>query len=109
MALTTNTRAYSAGIVNHATGYVVSDSATAAAATFTVGFIPRIVRFHNVTDRISDEWLTGMAAASSIHTVAAGTRTLETTNGITVGTDGTFTVTAVTMVASKTFVWEAVG
>lgn len=109
MALTTNTRAYSAGVVNHATGHVVTDSATAAAATFTVGFIPRIVRFHNVTDRISDEWLKGMAAASSIHTVAAGTRTLETTNGITVGTDGTFSVTAVTMVASKTFVWEAVG
>ena len=109
MALTTNTKAYSAGIVNHATGYVVTDSGTAAATTFTVGFIPRIVRFHNVTDRISDEWLTGMAAASSIHTVAAGTRTLETTNGITVGTNGTFTVTATTILASKTFVWEAVG
>jgi predicted phage tail protein len=34
---------------------------------------------------------------------------LETTNGITVNDDGTFTVTAVTMVASKSFAWEAVG
>lgn len=109
MALTTNTQASSAGIVNHKTGYVVSDGGAAAATTFTLGFTPRIVRFHNVTDRISDEWYQGMAAASSIHTVAVGTRTLEATNGITVGTDGTFTVTAVTMVASKTFVWEAIG
>ncbi|MET3372017.1 hypothetical protein ABIC89_001058 [Variovorax boronicumulans] len=108
MALTTNTQANSGGIVNHATGYVVSDAGAAAAATFTVGFTPRVVRFHNVTDRISDEWLTGMASASSIHTVAAGTRTLETTNGIAVS-GSTFTVTATTMVASKTFVWEALG
>jgi hypothetical protein len=59
-----------------------------------------------------------MAAASAIHSVAAGTRTLETTNGITVGqvTDTAtgavgwgFTVTAVTAVASKVFAWEAVG
>ena len=108
MALTTNTIARSGGVINHATGYVVSDGGAAAATTFTVGFTPRIVRFHNVTDRISDEWLTGMASASSIHTVAAGTRTLETTNGIAVS-GNTFTVTATTMVASKTFVWEAIG
>jgi hypothetical protein len=108
MALTTNTQANSGGVLNHATGYVVSDGGAAAATTFTVGFTPRIVRFHNVTDRISDEWLTGMASASAIHTVAAGTRTLETTNGIAVS-GNTFTVTAVTMVASKTFVWEAIG
>lgn len=108
MALTTNTQANSGGITNHATGYVVSDGGAAAAATFTVGFTPRVVRFHNVTDRISDEWMTGMASASSIHTVAAGTRTLETTNGIAVS-GVTFTVTATTMVASKTFVWEAIG
>jgi len=108
MALTTNSQARSGGIVNHMTGYVVSDAGAAAATTFTVGFTPRIVRFHNVTDRISDEWLTGMASASSIHTVAAGTRTLETTNGIAVS-GVTFTVTATTMVASKTFVWEALG
>jgi hypothetical protein len=108
MALTTNTQANSGGIVNHATGYVVSDGGAAAATTFTLGFTPRVVRFHNVTDRISDEWVSGMAAASSIHTVAAGTRTLETTNGITVA-GNTFAVTATTMVASKTFVWEALG
>lgn len=109
MAITTNTKSQSMGVVNHAVGQVVTDGGAAAAATFTVGFIPRIVRFHNLTDRISDEWYEGMSAANSMHTVAAGTRTLETTNGITVGTDGTFTVTATTMVASKSFFWEAIG
>ncbi len=109
MALYTNTRSYTGGIANHAVGSVVTDSATAAAATIAVGFVPRVVKFHNITDRISDEWYEGMAAASSRHIVATGVVTLETTNGITVNTDGTFTLTAVTMVASKTFAWEAIG
>jgi hypothetical protein len=109
MALTTNTVTQTGGIANCAVGKIVTDSATAAAATIPVGFVPRVVRFRNVTDRISDEWYEGMAAASSIHTVATGTVTLETTNGITVNADGTFTLTAVTMVASKTFAWEAIG
>ena len=107
MALSTNTQTAS-HIRNHAVGKVVTDSATAAAATFTCGFLPRMVRFHNLTDRISDEWYEGMAAKSSIHTVAAGTRTLESVDGINPTTDG-FSVTAATMVASKTFAWEAIG
>lgn len=109
MALTTNTKTYASGIVNHAVGKVVTDGGAAAATTFTVGFVPRVVRFHNFTDRISDEWYEGMAAYEALHTVAAGTRTLETTNGISVGTDGTFTVKAATILASKTFYWEAIG
>jgi phosphatidylserine synthase len=109
MALTTNTVTHANGVTNTAIGKVVTDAGAAAATTFTVGFVPRVVRFHNLTDRISDEWLEGMAAASSLHTIATGVRTLETTNGITVNSTGTFTVTAVTMVASKTFYWEAIG
>jgi hypothetical protein len=105
--MTTNTQTASA-IRNHAVGKAVTNADSATAATFTVGFTPRVVRFHNLTDRISDEWFEGMAAASALHTVAAGTRTLETSNGITVGEDG-FTVNATTMVASKTFYWEAIG
>ena len=109
MALTTNTRTQSGGVSNYATGYVVTDSGTAADTTFTVGFIPRKVKFVNLTDRTIDEWYAGMAAFDSLHTVAAGTVTLETTNGISVGTDGTFTVKAATIPASKTLAWEAVG
>lgn len=109
MALTTNTSTQEMGITNRAVGRVVTDGGAAADTTFTVGFIPRTVRFYNITDRIIDEWFEGMAAYSSVHHVAAGTITLETTNGISVGTDGTFTVKAATIVASKTFAWEAIG
>lgn len=107
MALTTNTQTASQ-VRNVAIGRVVSDAGAAAATTFICGFIPRIVRFRNLTDRISTEWYEGMAAASGILTVAAGTVTLETVNGITVTANG-FTVTAATIVASKTFAWEAIG
>ena len=106
--LTTNSQTNLAGVTNHAVGQVIADAGTAAIQTFTLGFAPRIVRFHNVTDRISDIWYEGMASASSLHTVANGTVTLETTNGIAVS-GNTFTVTATTMVASKTFAWEAIG
>lgn len=108
MALTTNSQTNTGGIANVAVGKIVSDAGAAAAVTINLGFAPRIVRFRNITDRISDEWYEGMAAASSIHTVAAGTVTLETTNGISVS-GNSFTLTATTMAASKTFVWEAIG
>jgi hypothetical protein len=208
-----NVKSNAATVFNHTVGEIVTSSATAAALTITPGFMPRIVRFHNVTDRISDEWydgmdemsiyeaLIGIAAkldadagvtdtnygtltapasaalsdlvaavgvltakldadagvtdtnytalygapaatvvalraaivgidakldadagvtdtnygalwnntASSLHTVAAGTRTFEKTNGILVNTDGSFTLSATTMVASKRFSWEAIG
>jgi phosphatidylserine synthase len=107
MAITTNIQDGFGGVANHSTGLIVTDAGAAAAATIVCGFAPRLVRFHNVTDRISDEWIEGMAAASSIHTIAAGTRTLETTNGITVVPNG-FTVTAATLLASKSFSWEAI-
>ena len=106
MALSTNTQSNTNGITNFAVGKVVTDAGAAAATTFTLGFAPRKVRFVNLTDRIVDEWFEGMASASSLHTVAGGTVTLETTNGIAVS-GNTFTVTATTMVASKTFYWEA--
>jgi hypothetical protein len=108
MALTTNVQDNAGGIAQHASGLIVTDAGAAAATTIVCGFNPRVVRFHNVTDRISDEWIEGMAAASSIHTIAAGTRTLELVNGISVGGNG-FTVTAATILASKSFSWEAIG
>ncbi len=106
--LSPNTQSNAEGIVNIANGFVTTDAGTATAQTFTLGFAPRIVRFRNITDRISDEWYEGMSASNSIHTVAAGTVTLETTNGILVS-GNTFTLTAATMVASKSYAWEAIG
>ena len=105
---TTNTQSNANGISNMAVGQIVTDSAAAAVATITLGFIPRHIKFVNLTDRITDEWFEGMSAANSLHIVAAGTQTLETTNGITVS-GNTFTLTATTMVASKSFYWLAEG
>ncbi|PFH12849.1 MULTISPECIES: hypothetical protein [Burkholderia] len=118
MALTTNTQANADSIVNHATGVVVTDSATAAALTITCGFKPRIIRWVNVTSSgalTKDEWYDGMAANNSVHTVGStGVVTLSTTAGPSVGApatgnDGTFTMPAASVPASSSFVWEAIG
>ena len=108
MALSTNTQTNSNGVVNRACGVIVTDAAAAAIAVLQLGFVPRFVYFVNLTDRITDTWFEGMASASSLHAVAAGTQTLETVNGIAVSAvNKTVTLTAVTMVASKTFYWMA--
>lgn len=60
------------------------DTGTVAAYTFTVGFTPKYVRFQNETSRDQLEWFEGMTAGYALKTVAAGTRTLITSNGITV-------------------------
>lgn len=61
------------------------DNGTVKKSAFTLGFTPRYVKLINATDRTTLEWYEGMAADSAIKTVAAGTVTLETTGGITVG------------------------
>lgn len=63
------------------------DAAAPAAASYRVGFKPRYVRVDNVTDRIMLEWYEGMTSAHAVKTVAAGTRTLETSGGVTVSGD----------------------
>jgi len=97
-----------------ARGSVVFD-ATAIVATdhtqVTVGFKPRYVRWVNLTDRVQVEWFEGMADNTCLKTAAAGTRTLETTNGgITVDEKG-FRVlqnaTLAAILASKTCFYEA--
>lgn len=114
MALSTNTQTQAMGIANHAVGRCVTDASAAAATTFNPGFKPRVIRFHNLTDSISQEWFEGMADLSAIQTIAAGTRTLSATTGPTLGTDAagtgtSFTMPAATMIASKTYAWEAIG
>lgn len=108
MPFTSSVQSNSTGVLNYAVGKIVTSAAAAAAATITLGFVPRYVKFVNLTDRITDEWYEGMASASSLHTVAAGTLTLEATNGIAVS-GSSFTLTATTLVASKTYYWEAQG
>lgn len=60
------------------------DAASPAAASYDVGFRPRYVRVDNVTDRIMLEWYEGMTSAHAVKTLAAGTRSLETSGGVTV-------------------------
>jgi hypothetical protein len=97
-----------------------------------------VFRIHNLTDRISYEWLDGMTNPGALKTAAAGTRTLETTEGPTVNAAGSgtaavaqvsdpgllvggehtnvqgglqgnnVTIPATIMLASKSFAWEAV-
>lgn len=86
------------------------DTGTVAAAKITCGFQPRYVRVQNVTSGDSIEWFEGMAAGTGVKQVAAGTRTLAATNGITVAGDG-FTIGLDTdiMVTSEQISWIAVG
>ncbi len=100
-----------AGISNHATG---SFTGAGAAVEADIGFTPRVVRVHNITDRISDEKLPGMTDAQTLRTVAAGTRTLDTGSQIVIAdpeADGFrgFTVAATAAVNAKTICWEAFG
>lgn len=105
----------SQGIVNKQHGYLTMSAASITATdsvVFTTGFRPRKVVVENVTDRIRIEWYEGMADNTCIKTAAAGTRTLETTNGgITVSANG-FSVlqnaTLAVVVASKVLAFEAI-
>jgi hypothetical protein len=67
----------------------LDDAGSPANASYDVGFTPRYVRVENATDRIVNEWFEGMTSAHAVKTVAAGTRTLETSGGPSVGADGT--------------------
>ena len=79
-------------LLQMATGNYLEDD-TAVAFDITTGFKPRYVRVVNETSRDMLEWFEGMADAEAIKTVAAGTRTLITSLGISIlsGNNG-FTV-----------------
>ena len=77
-----------------ATGSYADDAGSPAAISVTVGFTPRYVQVVNQTTRVMFEWFEGMTAAHAIKTVAAGTRTAETSGGITVAAGGVLTLPA---------------
>lgn len=80
------------------------DTGTVAARKFTVGFRPRYVKVVNETDRIQEEWFEGMADAEGLLQIAAGTKTLITTNGITPAADGfTFGLNTTIYATSKQY------
>ena len=109
MGIATSTINASNGVLNRTIQAFTTDAVAAADTTFNFGFKPRLVKFVNLTDRITEEWFEGMAATNVLHTVAAGTRTIDATSLIVVNSDGTVTVKAAAMVASKSFVIIAEG
>lgn len=113
MAITQSQQSPSTNGAQFASGSYFDDAASPAAATITIGFKPRYVCVDNVTDRIKIEWYQGMSETSStcVKTAAAGTRTLETTNGGVAITGTTFTIsnnaTLAVLVQNKQLRWYA--
>lgn len=128
MAITQSTTS-NPGIANEVHGQYVDPAASPAAAVLSVGFTPRYFAWHNLTDRTSYEWFEGMAAGTTLKTVAAGTRTLDTgdaaisvdagsgdQDGAGVGSatsipgiapDGTVTIAAAAILQNKVNHWVA--
>jgi len=95
--------------VRFASGSWINDD-TVAAFTISLGFRPRYVRVVNETSRDQMEWFEGMTDTHGLKTVAAGTRTKPTSNGITV-TDTGFTMGLDTdvVVTDEQIRWQAWG
>ena len=124
MALT-NSKYITEGVVRKVTGSLsgtytaasvasTTENATIASGvmTITTGFIPKRVYVHNITDRLEQEWFQGMNTGDFIEKAAAGDKTLETDDKLTVNaTTGVVTITfdggAVT--DNDTMVYEITG
>src|ERR1044072_9040555 len=89
------------GVVHSANGSYLDDAGTPAAATITLGFTPTYFAWHNVTDRISYEWFAGAANGTTLKTVAAGTRTLDTGDAAISVSGGVVTVAAAVILQNK--------
>lgn len=94
---------HSMGVVNKATGTVAADGTI---LVVRLGFTPRTVKIINITDVIVWEKHHNMAASTTLKTVAAGTKTADTTTAITIG-DRQFSVSAAAAANGKTLLWEA--
>ena len=102
MAFTFSTPAASVGTAGAAytqddpvTGLFTLSATTdtsSAAGTFNCPFYPRYIKVYQQTTPAEYEWFAGMTDAYMKKTVAAGTVTTETANGITVALDSTGTV-----------------
>ena len=83
MAQIISTQSNSESVVNTAVGSIVTDAGAAAAASFNVGFAPRRIAFHNLTDRISDEWYEGIDFAAILTSIRGITAKLDADAGVT--------------------------
>jgi hypothetical protein len=94
-------------IARNASGSYLDDAASPAAASINLGFTPRYFAWHNVTDRISYEWFEGNANGTTLKTVAAGTRTLDTADAAISVSDGVVTIGAAAILQNKQYRWVA--
>lgn len=97
-------------------GKVVFDATSITAADYVeidVGFRPSKVTWENATDRTQGVWYDGMGDNACLKTIAAGTRTLETSGGnggITITNTGfrvSQNATLALILASKTCYYQA--
>ena len=109
MGIATQTLTNASGVINDSLMAFTTDAVAAADTIFNFGFKPRMVRFVNLTDRLTSEVVEGMLVINTLDTAATGARTLGTSSSIVINADGTVTVKAALMVASKVFFVEAVG
>lgn len=93
----------SAGRANLASGTFVSDG---TAVNVTLGFRPRWVKVINVTGPAVFEKTAGMAAATTLTTVAAGTTAIGSGSAI-VFTDDGFTIGAAVSADTNVIHWVA--
>lgn len=88
-------------------GAYLDSAGTPAAAALTLGFSPKYVCWLNATDRIQYEWYSGMANGTTLKTVAAGTRTLDTADVAISVTGGVVTIGAAAILQNKQNYWIA--
>lgn len=109
MSITSTQSMHPASVANIAVGRYL-DTGTVAAFTITTGFRPRYVKVSNVTSRDQMEWFEGMTDDTGVKTVAAGTRTLSASLGITDNANGfTMGLDTDVVVTSEQISWIALG
>lgn len=94
-------------VTRNSSGSYLDDAGTPAAAAITLGFTPKYFAWHNVTDRISYEWFSGNANGTTLKTVAAGTRTLDTSDVAISVSGGVVTIGASAILQNKQYRWRA--
>jgi hypothetical protein len=103
----TSTQEDSPVAIRNVEGAFLDSAGTPAAATITLGFNPQYFCWLNATDRIQYEWYKGMANGTTLKTVAAGTRTLDTGDAAISVTNGVVTIGAAAIIQNKQNYWSA--
>lgn len=93
------------GVARFASGNFTSDG---TAAYLSLGFRPRYIMVFNKTTATKLEKIDGIAAASTIQTVTAGTLTLASGSLLVIDDSGC-TIADAALAASDTVAWVAIG